>query len=143
MRFETKIAFVLEDDLAGWQKANVTAFLASGIAATVPEIVGEPYVDASRQEYLPMFRQPVMVYAADTEGIRRAYRRALERDVTLAIYTRELFSTDHDAANRAAVAAVPGNDLDLEKVEVPVGEHRLDLEVQVVDRVLDKVRPHP
>jgi hypothetical protein len=136
LRFDTKIAFVLDDDLAGWQKANVTAFLASGIAATVPDIVGRPYADGSGQEYLPMFRQPVMVYAADAEGIRRAYRRALERDVTLAIYTRELFSTGHDAANRAAVAAVPADDLDL----VGIAMHA---DGKVVDRVLDKIRPHP
>ena len=36
MQFETKIAVVLRDDLAGWQETNVTAFLVSGIAATVP-----------------------------------------------------------------------------------------------------------
>ena len=33
MRFESKIAVVLAEDLAVWQKLNVTAFLASGIAA--------------------------------------------------------------------------------------------------------------
>lgn len=113
MQFETKIAFVLREDLAVWQKTNVTAFLASGIAATLPEVVGEPYVDGSGQEYLPMFRQPVMVFAADANGIRRAYERARERDVELAIFTDELFSTPHDAANRAAVAAVPSSELDL------------------------------
>jgi hypothetical protein len=41
----------------------VTAFLASGIAGAVPEVVGEPYRDASGNEYLPMFVQPVLVYA--------------------------------------------------------------------------------
>jgi hypothetical protein len=30
-----------------------------------------------------------------------------------AIYTKELFSTGHDAANRAAVAAMPTDALDL------------------------------
>src|SRR5262249_43207278 len=55
MQFDTKIAVVLRDDLAGWQKTNVTAFLVSGIAATVPGVVGEPYRDASENEYLPMF----------------------------------------------------------------------------------------
>ena len=32
MEFDTKIAVVLRDDLAVWQKTNVTAFLVSGIA---------------------------------------------------------------------------------------------------------------
>src|SRR5262249_43283290 len=58
VRFDTKIAVVLRDDLAVWQKTNVTAFLVSGIAGTVPEVVGEPYRDASGNEYLPMLVQP-------------------------------------------------------------------------------------
>lgn len=136
MQFETKIAFVLRDDLAVWQKTNVTAFLASGIAATVPDAVGEPYVDASGQEYLPMFRQPVMVFAADANGIRRAYERARERDVELAIFTDELFSTPHDVANRAAVAVVPSSELDLVGIAM-----RADR--KLVDKVLDRLRPHP
>ena len=53
MRFETKIAVVLRDDLAVWQKTNVTAFLVSGIAGTVPGVVGAPYTDGSGNEYLP------------------------------------------------------------------------------------------
>ena len=65
MEFETKIAVVLCDALAVWQKTNVTAFLVSGIAGTVPGVVGEPYRDASGNEYLPMFVQPVLVYEAD------------------------------------------------------------------------------
>src|SRR2546421_3809040 len=107
MRFNTKIAVVLRDELAVWQKTNVTAFLVSGIAGTDPATVGEPYEDASGNRYLPMFRQPVIVFAADAAGIRRAYERALQRAVPLAIYTAELFATGHDEANRAAVAAVP------------------------------------
>ena len=113
MQFDTKIAVVLREDLAAWQKANVTAFLISGIAGTTPEVVGEPYEDASGNCYLPMFRQPVLVFGADAAAIRRAYERAMQRDVELAIYTNELFVTGHDEANRAAVAAVAAEDLDL------------------------------
>ena len=112
MEFDTKIVVVLRDDLAVWQKANVTAFLVSGIA-TVPGVVGKPYVDGSAVEYLPMFAQPVLVYGADAAGLRRAYERARARDVQLAVYTYELFATGHDDANRAAVAAVPSEELDL------------------------------
>jgi len=91
----------------------VTAFLVSGIAGTVPGVVGEPYRDASGNEYLPMFVQPVLVYEADRPGLRRAYERALARGITPAIYTQELFATGHDEANRAAVAAVASEDLAL------------------------------
>jgi hypothetical protein len=41
VEFDTKIVVVLRDDLAVWQKANVTAFLVSGIA-TAPGVVGKP-----------------------------------------------------------------------------------------------------
>jgi hypothetical protein len=45
MEFDTKIVVILRDDLASWQKLNVTAFTISGIAGT-EQIVGENYVDA-------------------------------------------------------------------------------------------------
>jgi hypothetical protein len=136
MQFETKIAVVLRDDLAVWQKTNVTAFLVSGIAGTTPEVVGEPYRDASGNEYLPMFVQPVLVYEADAPALRRAYERAMDRGVTPAIYTAELFATGHDEANRAAVAAVPAEELDL--VGVAFRSER-----RTVDKIVDRLRFHP
>jgi hypothetical protein len=136
MPFDTKIAVVLRDDLGGWQKTNVTAFLVSGIAATVPGVVGEPYRDASENEYLPMFVQPVLVYEADTDGLRRAYERAMSRGVTPAIYTHELFTTNHDEANRAAVAGVPAEELDLVGIAFRA-------ERKIVDKVVDRLPFHP
>ena len=136
MQFDTKIAVVLRDDLAGWQKTNVTAFLVSGIAATVPGVVGEPYRDASENEYLPMFVQPVLVFQADKDGLRRAYERAMNRSVTPAIYTHELFTTNHDEANRAAVVDVPAEELDLVGIAFRA-------ERKTVDKVVDRLRLHP
>jgi hypothetical protein len=137
MEFDTKIAIVLDEGLAVWQKANVTAFLISGIAGTDPGLVGEPYIDGSGNRYLPMCRQPIMVYAADGPGLRRAYDRAVARDVDrLAIFTHDLFATSHDAANRAAVAAVPADDLNFASLA-------LHAERKIVDKVLDRLRPHP
>jgi hypothetical protein len=136
VEFDTKLAVVLRDDLAVWQKTNVTAFLVSGIAATEPGITGEPYRDASGNEYLPMFVQPVLVFEADAAALRRAYERALSRDVELAVYTSELFETGHDEANRAAVAAVPADELDLVGIAC-LAERR------IVDKVVDRLRFHP
>jgi len=62
IRFDTKIAVLLRDDLEAWQRLNVTAFLVSGIGPRSPEVIGEPYADADGTEYLPMFRQPVLVF---------------------------------------------------------------------------------
>ena len=135
MQFETKIAVVLLDELAVWQKTNVTAFLVSGIAGTVPGVVGDPYRDGSGNEYLPMFVEPVLVYEADGTGLRRAYERALARDVKLAVYTRKLFETNHDEANRAAVANVPAEGLDLVGIA-------LRAERKAVDKVVDRLRFH-
>lgn len=136
MQFETKIAVVLRDDLAGWQKANVTAFLVSGVAGTNPGTVGEPYRDASGNEYLPMFVQPVLVYEADVAALRRAYECAMDRGVVPAIYTYELFATGYDEANRAAVAAVNAEDLDLVGIAFRA-------ERKTVDKVVDRLRFRP
>ena len=136
MEFDTKIAVVLRDDLAVWQKTNVTAFLVSGIAGTVDGVVGGPYRDASGNEYLPMFVQPVLVYEADAAALRRAYERAMSRGVRPAVYTKELFETNHDEANRAAVAAVPAERLDLVGIA-------LRAERKLVDKVVDRLRFHP
>ena len=112
--FPSKIAVVVRDDLATWQRLNVTAFLMSGIVASGEDgTVGPSYEDASGVQYLPMLRQPVLVYEASPEALRKSHRRALEREAELAIYTHELFSTGHDDDNRAAVRAVPSEALDL------------------------------
>lgn len=113
VRFDTKVAVVLRDDLQPWQELNITAFLMSGIATSVPDLTGEPYRDADGNQYLPLLRQPVVVMSATGEVLTAARDRAATRGVTIAIYTRDLFSTGHDAANRAAVAAVAADSLDL------------------------------
>lgn len=107
MTFDTKIAIVLRGDLATWQKLNVTAFTASGIAGTDPDVMGAAYEDASGNRYLAMFKQPVMVFEADTEQIQAVYARALDLGVPFSIFTEDLFATGNDIDNRAAVMAKP------------------------------------
>jgi len=136
MKFDTKIAVVLREDLAQWQKLNVTAFLVSGIAATVADVTGEPYEDASGNRYLPMFVQPVLVFAAEAREIRRVYERAMEARVMPAIYTEELFKTGFDAANRAAVKAVPAGELNLVGLA-------LRAERKAADKVVKGLKLHP
>lgn len=113
MRFDTKIAVLLREDLATWQRLNVTAFLTSGITANDPELVGEPYLDADDTEYLPMLRQPVLVFEASKELLSAAHGKAVTRGLPTAVFTADLFSTGHDEANRAAVRAVARDSLDL------------------------------
>jgi hypothetical protein len=131
----SKIAVVLRDDLASWQKLNVTAFLASGIAAGAAEAIGEPYRDADGTRYAAMFGQPVMVYAADRARLGRTIERALGRGVTPAIFTAELFGTGDDEANRAEVAARTRADLDLVGVAVRA-------ERKTIDKIVDGLTLH-
>jgi hypothetical protein len=113
MIFDTKVAILVLDDLAIWQKLNVTAFLATGIAAAAPEAMGEPYEDALGREHARLLGQPMMILAAGTGSLRRAYQQAIERNLTRAVYVRAMFSTGHDAANRAAFKAEPADAPDL------------------------------
>ena len=111
--FPTKAAIVVRDDLAVWQRLNVTGFLVSGLAGAGERVVGEADVDGDGRIYLPMLVQPLLVLEASAAKLQTVRRRAAERDVPIAIYTAELFATGHDEANRAAVRAVPTEDLDL------------------------------
>lgn len=101
--FDTKIAVVLREDLAIWQKLNITAFLMGGIAGANPGIIGAPYEDASGNLYNPLLIQPVIVLGADASTIATIYGRAMERGVRLSLYIEDMFKTGHDEANRAAV----------------------------------------
>ncbi len=135
MKFDTKIAVILRDDLATWQKLNMTAFLVSGIAATTEGSTGENYEDASGNVYLPMFIQPVMVFAGPSEQLRVAYERAMSEQVQISIFTEELFSTGNDVDNRAAVKAVPCEQL---KITGMAMRH----DKKVVDRIVKGLSLH-
>lgn len=110
---DTKICVVIKDDLETWQKLNVTAFLAAGVAASAPGSIGDQYEDGSGNTYLPIFAQPVFVFAASVEHLQRTHARALSREVSTAIYTKDMFATNNDNDNRAVVKAVAADDLDI------------------------------
>ena len=112
MKFDTKVAVVLRDDLLVWQKLNVTAFTMTGIAS-IPDTLGEAYVDGSGTRYLPMLKQPALIFAATPQQMRRVYQSAISEGLALAIYTADLFATPHDEANRAAVRSISSDDLNL------------------------------
>lgn len=135
MQFDTKIAIVIRSDLETWQKLNVTAFLASGVAAAYPVCIGEPYEDAAGGRYHPLIGQPILIYGADQAAISRALERATARGVTAALYTEDMFATTHDAANRAAVKTVARADLKLVGLAFRA-------ERKVIDKVVDGLKFH-
>ncbi|WP_416796124.1 DUF2000 family protein [Ciceribacter azotifigens] len=133
--FDTKIVVVLREDLASWQKLNVTAFLTSGIVAQEASVIGEPYRDAAGNVYNAMAGQPIVVLSADASTLSTIHRRSLERGVTSSLYIEEMFSTGHDAANRAVFAEfAPDN----AKV-VGIG---LRAEKKLVDKITKGARLH-
>jgi hypothetical protein len=112
--FETKVAVAVRDDLEAWQRMNVVAFLMSGVAAAAgAEAIGEDYVDADGNQYLPLLVQPVIVLEAGAAKLKTVRDRAHRRGVPIALYTSEMFITGHDEANRAAVVAVAADALDI------------------------------
>ncbi|PDT91242.1 hypothetical protein CO669_04265 [Bradyrhizobium sp. Y36] len=135
MQFDTKIAVVIRSDLQAWQKLNVASFLTSGIAAAFPDCIGEPYEDASGTNYHALIGQPILIYGADGPALSRALDRALARNVKPAVYTEDMFSTTHDAANREAVRAVARADLNLVGLAMRA-------ERKVIDKVLDGLKFH-
>lgn len=136
VRFDTKIAVLLREDLEPWQRLNVTAFLVSGLGSAVPEVIGEPYADADGVAYLPMFRQPVLIFEGSKETLTTAHGRALSRALPRSVFTSDLFSTGNDRDNRAAVRAVSTGELDL--VGLAVYGPR-----NAVDKVMKGARMHP
>ena len=111
-QFDTKVAVVVRDDLATWQRLNVTAFLISGVTAEAgPSAIGQDYLDADGRRYLPLLVQPVLVFEAAAAKLQTVRERAERRGVTLALYTNEMFATGNDDDNRAVVRAVPAAEL--------------------------------
>ncbi|MFG2886581.1 DUF2000 family protein [Streptomyces sp. NPDC048297] len=133
---DTKIAVLVREDLEPWQRLNVTAFLVSGLGTGIPEVIGEPYEDADGVTYLPMFRQPVLVFEGTKETLKAAHARALSRALPRAVFTADLFATGNDRDNRAAVRAVSTADLDVVGLAVHGPRNG-------VDKVLKGARMHP
>ncbi|MEU0158139.1 DUF2000 domain-containing protein [Streptomyces sp. NPDC006261] len=136
VRFDTKVAVPLRDDLETWQRLNVTAFLVSGLGTVAPEVIGEPYEDAGSTPYLPMIRQPVLVFEGAKETLTAAHTKALSRSLTTAVFTSDLFGTGNDRDKRAAVRAVGREALDL--VGLLVYGPR-----NAVDKAVKGARMHP
>lgn len=135
--YENKIAVVILKSLADWQKLNVTAFLASSVAIAYPETHGAALVSATGTAYMPFLKHPVLVYAAESEEqIKRAFNRAVERQLHLGIYTRDLFATKDEDGNLSGIAKYADAELDLVGIVI-YGENKK------VDKAVDKLKFHP
>ena len=117
MRFDTKIAIAVRGDLAAWQQLNVTAFLASGVAAVCGDTIGKPYEDGSGT--VTWRCSASRCWSTRRTGRPgRGPRAGGCREMPIAIYTEDMFATGHDEANRAVVRAVPADGLRLAGIAV-------------------------
>lgn len=134
MNLDKKIAIVVREDLLTWQKLNVTAFLASGFGTQ--DIMGENYKDKSGKIYLPMSGQPILIYCANKEEMKKILEKAVNRDIEISIYNEEMFSTNNDVDNRAMIKKYATEELE------PIG---LGLcgKKQHIDKTLHGYRLHP
>ena len=136
MDFDTKIAIVVRDDLAVWQKLNVTAFITSGIIGQEGALLGDEYEDASAVTYAPLLIQPIIVLTCDETKIKTIHRRGHERDVKFCLYIEDMFQTGHDDANRATVRNRKSEDL-------PIVGLGLREEKKIVDKIFKGAKMHP
>jgi hypothetical protein len=134
--FATKVAVLVRDDLATWQRLNVTAFLMAGIAAANPQLIGAAYRDGDGGAYLPLLGLPTLVFEADGATLQLARQRAGSRNLPVAIYVQEMFSTGYDAANRATTEHVPAATLNLVGLAVHGPKSQ-------VDKITKGARLHP
>ena len=135
--YDKKIAIVIINDLLPWQKLNVVAFLASAIGLEFPETHGRKFVNASGSEYLPFLKHPVLIYQAEDAGqMKRAWRRAKERELNIGVYIRPFFATKNEEGNLLEISKVTDEDQDLVGI-VLYGENKK------VDKAVDGLKYHP
>ena len=89
LMFDTKVALIVRDDLAAWQKLNVVAFLAT--ASPKRPKRSASLTRMRRDAADAMLGQPMLVFSADLNGLQAAHRRALSRELTIVPYVHAMF----------------------------------------------------
>ena len=110
--FPTKAAVVVRDDLAPWQRLNVTAFLVSGlIGAAEPDAIGDDYEDADGVVYLPLLGTERHIETRDVGALLAV--RSLVSIISRFFYSRLLMTVGRlrlmvSCMAICAVVIVPG-----------------------------------
>jgi|SRR6185295_7222209 len=136
MTYDNKVAIVILDSLPDWQKLNAAAFLGGSVAIKFPETHGQAFINASDVAYLPFIKHPILIYKADDAQLKRAFKRAKERQLHLGIYTQPLFSTKNEEENLAEIRKKTDEDQELAGILV-YGENKK------VDKALEGLKFHP
>ena len=133
MIYDTKTALVLRTDLAGWQIANVAAFLAGGLMAPIPTWWASPTSTAPAASIAPWCANRCSSTAARSTSCAAPTSARCRGRLRPAIYIEAMFKTANDADNRAAVAAAPADALDF----VGIGVHGPR---KVIDKVVNSLK---
>lgn len=112
--YDKKIAIVVQNDLPTWQKLNIVSFLTSGIAINFKETHGEDLVSKDGKKFLPFLKHPIVIYKADAkENLKRVFDRAMDRELNIGVFTKQLFDTRMGEENVAEISQHTAADLDL------------------------------
>lgn len=77
----------------------------SSIAIKFTATHGSAFINASSSEYLPFIKHPILIYKADNEAaIKRAFKRAKERGLSIGICTEPLFTKKDEEGNHLEIA---------------------------------------
>ncbi len=88
---------------------------------------------AGGRSYSPLTREPIFVFGATLEELRRTHQRSLSRELVPSVYIEEMFKTANDDDNRAAFAAAPVDALNF----VGIGIHGPR---KTVDKVINSLK---
>ena len=135
MKFSTKFAIVVAEELEVWQKLNVVTFLTSGVIGETSNIIGEAYEDASSISYLALCVQPAVILKSSRSPLSTFPNRANNRGIKAAVYIQDMFQTGHDAANRLSV-------LQYETAALPLVGIAIRADKKEVDKIFKGAKLH-
>jgi hypothetical protein len=107
----------------------------SGIAGQHPDMLGAAYRDRAGNLYNALSIQPIIVLSAEEEMLTTIHRRSLERGLTSSLFIEEMFTTGHDAANRAVFARYAPEDAKVVGIAIRA-------EKKIVDKVTKGATMH-
>jgi hypothetical protein len=76
----------------------------------------------------------MLVFEATADKLRTVRERAQRREVPIALYMMDMFSSGHDAANRGAVRAVTAAGLDLAGIALRAAHRDADAVLRGLSR---------
>jgi len=97
---DTKIVLIVADDIQTWQKLNVVSFLVSGLIGNNPVLMGDDYIDAGKNTFNSLSKQPMIVLKASRSKLKTIHGRTISKNIKASSFISDMFSTNNDIDNR-------------------------------------------